>query len=173
MTFEGFELIKLAHDTAMLPFDCGNEELNGFFVDDAKRYLQELLAQVYLLHNHEVTVAYWTYSNDKISYTDINNEDKWYQRIAIRGKDLKHYPAVKIGRLGVHKDFKGMGIGRLIIDYTKALFVDNNRTGCKYITVDAFRESLEFYERNGFSYLSGKDRRSDTRLMYYNLGRLF
>lgn len=167
-----FVLIKLLRETELLPFDCGNADLNGFFIDDSKLYLENLLATTYILIDGKSTVAYWTYSNDKISYTDINNENKWMSRVAIKGKHLRHYPAVKIGRLAVNSEFKGQGIGRAILDYTKKLFIFNNRTGCKYITVDAFRESLTFYEKNGFQYLTGKDRKSDTRLMYYNLGKL-
>ena len=71
--------------------------------------------------------------------------------------------------MAVSEKYERQGIGRMIIDYTKELFITNNRTGCSFITVDAYKNSLEFYERNGFLYLSGKDKKSDTRLMYYNL----
>ena len=76
---------------------------------------------------------------------------------------------MKIGRLGVSANFQGMGIGNMIIDYLKQLFVDNNRTGCKFITVDAYRQSLPFYEKNYFEYLTTKDLKDDTRLMYFDL----
>ena len=57
----------------------------------------------------------------------------------------------------------------MIIDYTKGTFTNNNKTGCKFITVDAYKKSLPFYEKMGFKYLSNKDKKSDTRLMYFNL----
>ena len=175
MILEGLSLIKLELETELLPFNCDDTELNGFFFDDAKDYLEGLLAKTYILHNDLETVAYWNYLNDKISYNDLGNEEKWIERVVTtltNRKKLKSYPAVKIGRLAVNSKYKGKGIGKMIVDYTKEIFLDNNKTGCKFITVDAFIESLEFYEKQDFVFLSGKDKRSDTRLMYYNLASL-
>ena len=79
---------------------------------------------------------------------------------------------MKIGRLGVSKEFKGNGVGRFILDYLKILFVTNNRTGCRCLTVDAYDQSLVFYEKNDFNYLTYKDKGKDTRLMYYDLNNI-
>lgn len=170
--FEGFELIRLELDTEIKPFTCGDAEIDGFLFDDAKTSLRDRTSVTYILQDEEKTIAYWNYINDKISYKQINNEEKWYERIAsafTKDIPLKSYPAVKIGRLGVHEEHKRQGIGTAILDYTKGLFVDNNRTGCAFITVDAFQKSTPLYEKNGFSYLSNADRKGKTRLMYYNL----
>lgn len=173
MLFKEFKLIRLKSDTNILPFDCGNTDLNGFLFDDAKNYANQLLATTFIIQSENETVAYFNYLNDKISHTEIGNRDTFLNRISSllpQGKDgYTSYPAVKIGRLAVSERFKGNGYGREIINFTKALFVDNNRTGCKFITVDAYRESLDFYMKNGFKYLSSRDKKSDTRLMYYNL----
>lgn len=176
MLFKKFKLIRLNSDTNILPFDCGNIDLNGFLFDDAKNYTTQLLATTFIIQSDTETVAYFNYLNDKISHTEIGNKDKFIDRISSllpNGKNgFTSYPAVKVGRLAVSENFKGHGYGRDILNFTKALFVDNNRTGCKFITVDAYSESLKFYEKNGFKYLSSKDRKSDTRLMYFNLGAL-
>jgi GNAT superfamily N-acetyltransferase len=76
---------------------------------------------------------------------------------------------MKIGRLAICKEYKGNKIGTAILDYIKAWFVDNNRTGCKFITVDAYNQSLKFYEKNEFKYLTEEDKNKDTRLMYFDL----
>ena len=76
---------------------------------------------------------------------------------------------MKIGRLAVSHDYKGNSIGTAILDYIKEWFVDNNRTGCKFITVDAYRQSLKFYENNGFKYFTDEDIKEDTRTMYFDL----
>ena len=52
------------------------------------------------------------------------------------------------------------------------LFIDNNRTGCKFITVDAYAQSLDFYVKNGFNFLTDQDIGKDTRLMYFDLSPL-
>jgi len=79
---------------------------------------------------------------------------------------------MKIGRLGISNDYKKMGYGTAILDYLKILFISNNRTGCKYITADAYNDSLAFYEKNQFAYLTESDIGKDTRLMYFDLRTL-
>ena len=44
------------------------------------------------------------------------------------------------------------GLARDIIDYIKVLFTNGNRTGCRFLTVDAHRDAIGFYEKCGFSY---------------------
>ena len=76
---------------------------------------------------------------------------------------------MKIGRLAVNNTYKGKEIGTLILDFLKSLFVNNNRTGCKFIALDAYRGSLKFYEKNDFKYLTNEDEFEETRLMFFNL----
>ena len=85
------------------------------------------------------------------------------------GKRYKSYPAVKIGRFAVHQKYQKCGFGCQLIDYIKGMFITNNRTGCQYITVDAYKQSLKFYEKNGFKYFTEKDKDDDTRQMYFSL----
>lgn len=175
MESSNITLIRLEPNTNILPFDCGDSDLNNFLRDDAKNYSKALLAVTYLIQDNRQTIAYFNYLNDKISYRDLDsNIEKFAERVGTflpnEKGDFKSYPAVKIGRLAVHVDFqKGKGFGKMIINYTKGLFTNNNKTGCKFITVDAYRNSLKFYEKMGFKYLSSKDKKSDTRLMYFNL----
>jgi len=85
-------------------------------------------------------------------------------------KRFSSYPAVKLGRLGVHKDNSGKGLGTDIINYIKKLFITENRTGCTFITVDSYNNSrtLKFYADNGFKFLNDDDDKK-TRLMYFDL----
>lgn len=57
---------------------------------------------------------------------------------------MKSYPAVKIGRLGTQRMCSGQGLARDIIDYIKVLFTNGNRTGCRFLTVDAHRDAVGF-----------------------------
>jgi GNAT superfamily N-acetyltransferase len=169
------KLIRLSVDYQIKPFDCGDSDLNEFLQNDSKKYLQELLAVTYLIENDKDTIAFFSLFNDKISIIDTDSKNQWrklFRDNMPQGKRFSSYPAMKIGRLGVSNDFKGQGWGTIILDYLKELFISNNRTGCRYITVDAYRESLRFYERNEFSYLTSKDIDSDTRLMYFDLIQL-
>lgn len=90
-------------------------------------------------------------------------------------KRYESFPAVKIGRFAVDISMKGQGLGTALLDYIKEFFMTNNRTGCLFITVDAYTESLEFYEKNGFKYLCPirkQEKNEKTRLMYYSLREL-
>lgn len=175
MNTKNIKLIRLQPETEILPFDCGDTDLNGFLFDDAKNYAKNLIAVTYIIQNEEKTLAYFNYLNDKISHTDLDgNLAKFIERVGVylpkEKGGHKSYPAVKIGRLAVHLEHQnGGGFGKLIINYTKGNFTRNNKTGCKFITVDAYKGSLTFYEKMGFKYLSSKDKKSDTRLMYFNL----
>lgn len=44
-----------------------------------------------------------------------------------------------------------------------------NKTGCRFIIVDAYQNAIPFYERNGFVMLSSRDINDETRLMYFDL----
>ena len=49
------------------------------------------------------------------------------------------------------------------------MFSQNNRTGCRFLTVDAHRDAVGLYEKSGFSFFTDTDTEDETRLMYYDL----
>ena len=84
-------------------------------------------------------------------------------------KRLKSYPAVKLCRLGVASDAKRQQIGTTMLDYIKSMFVIENKTGCRFLTVDAYLDAVLFYEKNGFRFMIQDDDDPHTRLMYFDL----
>jgi len=80
---------------------------------------------------------------------------------------------VLIGRLGTSSAFAGQGYGTAIMDFIKVLFRTNNRTGCRFLIVDALNrpETLHYYEKNGFHYLIA-DERLEAKYMGIGVGRL-
>ncbi len=179
MNFSDFKLIRLSSDLEIKPFNCGDSDLNDFLYNDSKDYQKELLAVTYIIESDMETVAFFSLLNDKITFEIETKSDKTFwnkfnrKNIPNPKRTTKGYPAMKIGRLAVNNNFKSQNIGSLIIDYLKGLFIDNNRTGCKFITVDGYRASLKFYERNGFKFLTELDENEETRLMFFNLTDLF
>ena len=95
-------------------FDCGNKDLNEFFLNKALLYSEELLGKTYcfILHTDpSIIVGAFTVSNDSIRVEDLPNARK--QRInkkISRPKQMKHYPAVLIGRFGVNAKYKNRHI---------------------------------------------------------------
>ena len=54
----------------------------------------------------------------------------------------------------------------------KTMFLNDNRTGCRFITVDAYsnKATLNFYKnKNQFEFLWEKDSDEDTRIMWFDL----
>lgn len=171
MDLSGFKLIRLSSEITIKPFDCDDSDLNQFLFNDSKDFLRELLAVTYIIESDDQTVAYFSVMNDKISVLDglTTSHFNRLRRPLHRRKHFRSYPSVKVGRLAVHKDFQGNGLGNQILNYLKVMFTTHNRTGCKFITVDAYAKSLRFYEKNGFKYFNDTDKSSDTRQMYLML----
>ncbi len=169
--FSQATLIRLNESVELNSFDCGDSDLNEFLYADSRDFQKKRLAVTYLLMKDDNLVAFFSVLNDKISINEIKNPNIFddFKSIFPVGKKLSSYPAVKIGRLGVDKKYQGKKIGEKLINYTIKLFCTNNRTGCGFITVDAYRQSLNFYEKMGFVYLTNRDLNRDTRLMYFNL----
>jgi predicted GNAT family N-acyltransferase len=171
---EGSELIRLTDQHNFKPFDCGDTDLNEFLKKDSIPHLKKLLAVTYVLQNEEHTICFFSLLNDKITIKEAKGNDeksKWRLLFSQKtGKNYGSHPAMKIGRFGVTNNYRNTGIGRIIIDYIKELFITNNRTGCRFITVDAYYDSLVFYEKMGFKYMTEADADSKTtRHMYFDL----
>jgi GNAT superfamily N-acetyltransferase len=168
--------VRLEVDSIIKPFDCGDADPNEFLHKDSKNYLTELLAVTYLYEFGNDTVAFFSVSNDKIFYDEeIITKTLWnrFCRIMPNPKRMKGYPAVKIGRFGVNLKYQNCRIGTHLLDFVKMFFLDNNKTGCRYITVDAYRNprTLGFYQQNSFEFLTETDAEMKTRLMYFDLKR--
>ncbi|RJQ72243.1 MAG: GNAT family N-acetyltransferase [Desulfobacteraceae bacterium] len=166
-----------------LAFDCGDEDLNEFFHCDAQPHKQELLAEIYCLKLKEATgsepslpVAFISFSNDAIPTAKTKNFKafKEYLEHSIPAQKVYHYlPAVKIGRIGVDKRYQKQSLGTYLINLTKRLFTTDNRTGCRFVTVDAYNrpEVIKFYNKNHFQFLHDDDSTRPTRIMYFDLKR--
>lgn len=166
------KIVRLTQDHEFKPFDCGEDDLNEFFLQDAKQYLKGLLAVTYVIEDDTRTVAFFSLSNDRISLSE--SDKATWRRIRSAFPHRKHrsdYPAVKIGRLGVDKNAQHRHIGTDILDFVKQTFITSNRTGCCFVTVDALRSAIPFYEQNGFRTLR-KENTGDTVPMYYDLTQL-
>jgi GNAT superfamily N-acetyltransferase len=87
----------------------------------------------------------------------------------VNEKRIKSYPAVKICRFGTDLTVKGQGIGSALIDFIRAYFITNNKTGCRFLTVDAYKLEIPFYLKNSFEILSSHDNDGMTQLLYYDL----
>ena len=100
-------LIRLKVDTIIKPFDCNDPDLNEFLLEDAMKYHEHLLSVTYILEDENNTVGFFSVLNDKIAIDDSSSKSYWKRHISKdvpHGKPRSSFPAVKVGRLGIHKD---------------------------------------------------------------------
>lgn len=152
---EDVKLRKLSLEYEIKPFDCGVKDLNEFLFNDAKSYMKSLYYTTFLYENKEKTISYYSLANDRLEL-DLNTNRELGSKIKKESKytNKQYYnppfPAVKIGRLAVDKDFQKKGLGSFILKMLVISFIKNNKTGCQFITVDALKDALKFYKDNGF-----------------------
>ena len=161
------------------PFDCDNEDLNDFFAYDVVPFRKRLLGKTYFFcdkENPNTIVSAFTLSNDSIRITSkLPEEDKSFflKDTELDQKNLRRYPAVLIGRLGTSKNFEGKGYGSAVMDFIKLWFRSENKTGCRFIIVDAYNNprTIHYYQKNGFKFLVA-DERLEAKYMGIGVGRL-
>lgn len=176
LVWDGYILEPIAADLFPLDFDCGDADLNEFFQKDVLAHEEDLYTRTYALRCYiEETeeaippvIALISYCNDAVRLKEFKAH---VEELPLE-KRYWSIPAVKIARLGVQKDYQH-GFGTRLLNLTKVLFLTNNRTGCRLITVDAYNkpEVLDFYGRSGFDFIWEKDRDRPTRTMYFDLTR--
>lgn len=152
--------------------------MNDFILKESILYRQALLAVSYVMESKQdssVISAYFSLANDKVSLNDFESKtefNRFRKHRFVNEKRLKSYPAVKICRLGVDLSMKGQSVGTFLLNFIKSYFVIDNKTGCRFLTVDAYAEAVPFYLKNGFIPLNEEDADADTRLLYFDLATI-
>lgn len=167
------ELRRLEPDDPRPEFGCGDADLDEFYHVDSNDGGRELLCVTYaIVDDSDIVLAFFSISNDSIKKEDVPRSSfERMLRVLPREKRYSSMPAAKIGRLGVTADAQGTGIGTVVLDFLKVWFVSNNKTGCRFLVVDAYNipQVLNFYTKNGFSFMTSKDEKDPTRIMYFDL----
>ena len=173
---EKLSFIKLKPSYSVEKFSCGDADLDDFILHRAAAFQKHLLSVSYACVDASSpgkVLAYCSLANDKVSITDFKDKTEFNRFRKRRGfpneKRLKSYPAVKLCRLGVASDAKGQKLGSALLNIIKSMFVIENKTGCRFLTVDAYLDAVPFYEKNGFRFMNAEDNDPHTRLMYYDL----
>lgn len=168
------KLIRLTATSVLSGFDCGDEDLNSFLLEDAKGFLEKRIANSFILEDEGCIAAYFCILNDKISKQEVTNSQ--WKKIKSKfpdGKKFSSYPAIKIGRFAVSSKHKGLHIGTKLMNLIKDMLNnDSNFSAFRFITVDAYLTAVKFYENNGFVKLTQKEENDHTRLMFFDMMEL-
>lgn len=167
-------IVRLTAEYELKPFDCGDDDLNGFLMEDAKLFMAQRLAKTYLVLEDEKVIAYFCLFNDKISRQEVTN-GSWrkVKKSFPHAKHLGSYPAIKIGRFAVSLEFRKHGLGSELMNFIKyILSEDTGYSTSRFITVDAYLTAIPFYEKNGFKALQSERDNGNTQAMYFDMGTL-
>ena len=134
-----------------MSFDCGDDDLNEYFQVDSANYRRELLTSSYHVHRKNMEskqpIAFVDFCNDAIRKENLGSAKR---KIHYLKRGFKTYPAVKITRIGVMKSLQGYGVGSLLLDAIKHFFIEDSKSGCRFLTLDAYPERVGFYKKNRF-----------------------
>ena len=147
-------------------FDCYDEDLNDFILNEASLYRNALLSVTYVVEDKitDEVLAYFSLSNDKISISDFENKTDFNR--------FRNYPAIKIGRLAIAKSAQRQSIGTYLLEFIEDFFIVDNKSGCRFVTVDAYADAIPFYIKNNYLFLNNDDEDNRTRVMYFDLASL-
>jgi GNAT superfamily N-acetyltransferase len=176
MNFDSFFIKRLSPELASFSFDCDQIDLNEFYKDDALLHDQEYLTRTYLVFSKDdpgVLLAYFSLANDKIS-SHLTRSGNQYRKVKYNVPSAlqryNEFPAVKLARLAVAKDYQDQDVGSyvfylIIKDYLSS----DMKSGCRFMTVDSTVKADGFYLKMGFKELQLKkhEHESDSTVSMY------
>lgn len=153
-------------------FECTHsQEIHNFFKSEFVEYEREMLGKSYCFVTDTTSqdlVCAFTVANSSIRLDLLPKRRRnKINRSIPNPKRNRQYPAVLVGQLAVFDKFRGLGIGKEILDFIKGWFKhDTNKTGCRYIVVDAVNtpKVIKYYLDNGFELMFSSDKEE---LEYY------
>ncbi len=168
------KVVQLTSDYEMKPFDCGDTELNGFLLNEAKAFSKNRLANTFLICDGDVIIGYFSLFNDKISKQEVSKA-VWrkIKKLFPHSKHFGSYPAVKIGRFAIALQYRNCSMGRkMMVVLQYRLKKEISSSTFRFLTVDAYLEAIPFYERNGFKRLDPEEIAGNTRTMFFDMMQL-
>lgn len=129
-------------------FECGENRVDAFLKNDAFPMQINNMAQTRLFFNsNNELVGYITLFND--IFRRINKQKLLKVKWDIEVADF--YPAIRLHYMGVSKHYQNQGIGYTMLMEVFEICIDvAKRSGCTFLSVESFKNSLEFYTGNGF-----------------------
>ena len=73
--FSQFQIRRLGTDESVAAFNCGDDDLNDFIINEALPYRKAMLAVTYVFENKQTkqVAAFFSLAHDKISISDFES----------------------------------------------------------------------------------------------------
>jgi GNAT superfamily N-acetyltransferase len=136
------QIRPLSKKDILIGFNCGDGkgegDLNEFLIEDAISSQNNLITRTYLCFWNNDLVGFITLLNDTIGKDRVED--------GLDNYEYGKYPAIKIARLAVQKEFRDRDIGTSLLYWALGkVYEISKHVGCRYVTVNAKRESIGFY----------------------------
>ena len=155
-----FESLGEQHLGLRATFSCGEDALDRYLRERARREMEQRIAAVRVLYDGKENrlAGYYTLSAVAIERGDLPSA--FTHRVA----KYRVYPATLIGRLAVDREYQGQRLGgRLLLDaLARALDASRQVASFAIITDAKDEDAQSFYEHYGFQLLPTE--RHDRRL---------
>lgn len=172
--FEDFTLRQIDQKDHTAKFSLGNANhtpLKIFLQKNALDFHQYQIAKTFVFAHQRsspsTVLGYITLMNSEIAL-----DEKYRPNETSATLKYSAFPAIKIARLAVDKTLQGKGVGRALLDWcvNHAQFTIMPHVGCRFLVVDAKRNSIPFYEKNGFTLLNADSNQADEHpSMFFDL----
>jgi predicted GNAT family N-acyltransferase len=142
-----FKIEPLGKKHDRTAFSCGKQSLDQYLKDQSGQAVGKNLAAVFILTADGKKIAgYYTLSSYAVKLDEIPEE------IARKLTRMPEIPATLLGRLARSIEFRGQGIGGiLLVDALKKALENSAHVASWAVVVDAIDvEAEEFYRRYGF-----------------------
>jgi ribosomal protein S18 acetylase RimI-like enzyme len=165
ISLEDISLETLSEANQVSDFDCNDEDLNDFLLNDALNYQGACVSMTILAKYEGQTVGFFSLGMDCISLKSDEDRELRHEHNLNR---LKEYPALKIHRLAVANEFKKMEIGRMLVLFVMGFARQalQGLIGVRFLSVDAYEESVGFYQKMDFLFNKHKDERYEDRPIF-------
>lgn len=165
-------------------FSSGIEAMDTFIRSDFRLSVENHYCSAYIVKHQEDIVAVFALSFDSL---DLDTDDKEELQTGISStgspdidwnyKDTFYakprYPALDIAYLAVQEQWRGRGVGSLLLDTIAEQARNQSFAGCQFLTVEALATSeysaVGFYSRCGFTPNELKKPYKDTLRMFRTL----
>ena len=157
-----FEILNEKHDLSN--FECYSNDLTNFLKNDALKQQDMNLNLTQLVICDNEIVGFFSLLTDTLKLKTLeNNNLKKEIKLELDISENNEIPAIKIGRLAIDKKYSKKGLGSHILRniLLSILNLSKTKVGLRFVTVDAYATSLNFYvKKNNFS-----SRKSDTETL--------
>lgn len=137
---------ELTRDHDWDDFDCGDERINDYLKKYACQNKDTNIAYPYALTDNSGEVyGFFTLSTAQVYREGLPESE-------VKGLPRYPIPAIRIGQMGLDKDYQGKGIGReLLVEALIKSYQISQNIGARIVIVDAINNQVaKFYRKFGF-----------------------